>query len=59
VAATTGLDGVLVVLLEACRGIARNLEPFLPDSAARIEQALEHRDAQRGRTLFPKAELVS
>jgi methionyl-tRNA synthetase len=53
------LDGVLVVLLDACRAIARDLQPFLPNAAARIEQALEHRDAERGRTLFPKAEFVS
>jgi methionyl-tRNA synthetase len=48
------LDGVLVALLDACRAAAQELGPFLPDAAARIEQALDHRDPERGRTLFPK-----
>jgi methionyl-tRNA synthetase len=58
-AATNHLDGVLVVLLDACRAIARDLQPFLPGAAVRIEQALEYRDPERGRTLFSKAKLVS
>jgi methionyl-tRNA synthetase len=53
---TRRLDGVLVALLDACRATAYELQPFLPDAAARIEQALDHRDVERGRTLFPKAE---
>lgn len=55
---TRRLDGVLLALLDACRATARDLQPFLPDAAARIEQALDHRDVERGRTLFPKAEYV-
>jgi methionyl-tRNA synthetase len=51
------LDAVLLVLFEACRVIARDLQPFLPNAAARIEHALECRDAELGRTLFPKAEI--
>jgi methionyl-tRNA synthetase len=64
--ATRRLDGVLAaladacrVIADACRVIARDLHPFLPDAAARIDQALEHRDAARGRTLFPKVQLVA
>jgi methionyl-tRNA synthetase len=49
------LDDVLAALLEACRATARELLPFLPAAAARIEQALEHRDVELGRSLFPKA----
>jgi methionyl-tRNA synthetase len=49
------LDGVLAVLLDACRAVARELQPFLPDAAARIGNAIEQRDTERGRTLFPKA----
>jgi methionyl-tRNA synthetase len=48
------LDGVLVVLLEACARIAHELHPFLPDAAARIEVALERRDPELGRSLFRK-----
>jgi methionyl-tRNA synthetase len=50
------LEGVLVALLEACRATARELRPFLPAAAARIEQALEQRDVELGRSLFPKAQ---
>jgi methionyl-tRNA synthetase len=57
-AAIRDLDGVLVVLLDACRAIVRDLQPFLPDAAERIEQALDQRDAELGRALFPKAENV-
>jgi methionyl-tRNA synthetase len=49
------LDGVLTALVEACRAIARELPPFLPDAATRIEQALERHDPELGRVLFPKA----
>jgi methionyl-tRNA synthetase len=55
---TRRLDGVLRALLDACRATARDLQPLLPDAAARIEQALDDRDVERGRTLFPKAEYV-
>jgi hypothetical protein len=48
------LDAVLGVLLTACQAIVHELHPFLPDSAARIEHALEQRDPNLGRTLFPK-----
>jgi methionyl-tRNA synthetase len=57
-AVTRRLDGVLRALLEACRATARDLQPLLPDAAARIEQALDDRDVERGRTLFRKAEYV-
>jgi methionyl-tRNA synthetase len=49
-------DAVLAVLLDACERIAHELQPFLPDAAARIEIALERRDPALGRTLFPKVE---
>jgi methionyl-tRNA synthetase len=48
------LDAVLSVLLDACRVIARELRPFLPVAAERIETALVELDAHEGRTLFPK-----
>jgi methionyl-tRNA synthetase len=51
------LDGVLFALLTVCRVTARELQPFLPEAAARIEQALEQRDAGLGRRLFAKAAL--
>jgi methionyl-tRNA synthetase len=54
--ASRRLDGILVTLLDACRATVRELRPFLPDAAARIEQALDYGDADRGRTLFPKTE---
>jgi methionyl-tRNA synthetase len=52
--ASRRLDAVLAVLLGSCRTIARELEPFLPDAAARIGQALDARDAELGRALFAK-----
>jgi methionyl-tRNA synthetase len=52
------LAAILGVLLEACRELARELHPFLPDAAVRIAHALEHGDPERGRTLFPKVETV-
>jgi methionyl-tRNA synthetase len=58
-AATERLDAALAVLLHACRALADQLQPFLPDAAARIERALERRDPELGRALFAKAELVS
>jgi methionyl-tRNA synthetase len=54
VTASRRLDAVLAVLLGSCRTIARELEPFLPDAAARIGQALDARDAELGRALFAK-----
>lgn len=50
------LDAVLVVLIDASRAIAREVRPFLPDGASRIEKALGGSDAARGRRLFPKAD---
>ncbi len=55
---TARLDGVLAVLLDACQTIARELHPFLPRAADRIERALADRDPQLGPRLFPKAEVV-
>jgi methionyl-tRNA synthetase len=48
------LDASLGILLDACRAIARELNPFLPDAAARIEDTLERRDRELARALFPK-----
>jgi methionyl-tRNA synthetase len=48
------LDAVLGPLVEACRTVARELEPFLPSAAARIRTALDEWDVERGRALFPK-----
>jgi methionyl-tRNA synthetase len=48
------LNAVLGVLLTACQAIAHELRPFLPDAATRIEHALQQRDPDLGRTLFPK-----
>jgi methionyl-tRNA synthetase len=53
------LDGVLAALLDACRVIAHELRPFLPRAADRIETALRELDAEAGRTLFRKAEVVT
>jgi methionyl-tRNA synthetase len=50
------LDGILAVLLDACRIIAGELRPFLPAAAERVETALAELDARRGRTLFRKVE---
>lgn len=55
VTAAEELDAVFGALLTACRTTARELRPFLPDGAARIEQTLDDRDAGRGRALFAKA----
>jgi methionyl-tRNA synthetase len=48
------VDASLGVLLHACRTIARELSPFLPDAAVRIRQALGRRDRDLARALFPK-----
>jgi methionyl-tRNA synthetase len=45
---------VVAILLAACRTIAVEIAPFLPDAAERIERALESRDRRLGRALFPK-----
>jgi methionyl-tRNA synthetase len=58
-AVTARLDAVLAVLLTACQTIAQELRPFLPDAATRIAQALEQRDPNLGRTLFPKEERLT
>jgi methionyl-tRNA synthetase len=52
--AARDLDAVLGLLLQTIRTVAHELGPFLPDGAARIEHALESRDRELGRTLFPK-----
>jgi methionyl-tRNA synthetase len=56
--AATQLDAVLDVLLQACSRIAHELRPFLPAAAERISLALADLDAERGRALFPKVEVV-
>jgi methionyl-tRNA synthetase len=48
------VDASLGVLLDACRTIARELSPFLPDATVRIGQALGRRDRELARALFPK-----
>jgi methionyl-tRNA synthetase len=48
------LDASLGVLLDTCCALARELGPFLPGAAARIEHALERRDRALGRALFSK-----
>lgn len=53
-AASEHLDQVLATLLAACEVIARELAPFLPQAAERIDQALRELDATQGRTLFRK-----
>jgi methionyl-tRNA synthetase len=53
------LDAVLAVLLDACGVIARQLRPFLPLAADRIETALAGLDVERGRTLFPKVAAIA
>jgi methionyl-tRNA synthetase len=53
------LDGLLTVLLEACRAIAGELTPFLPGAATRIAAALDDLDVEQGRALFPKFERVA
>jgi methionyl-tRNA synthetase len=57
--ASERLDAVLDALLDACRVIARELLPFLPLAAERIEVALTNLDTQQGRALFPKFEAVA
>jgi methionyl-tRNA synthetase len=47
-------DAAVGRLLGACTVIARELEPFLPEAAARIRAVLETRDRELGRTLFRK-----
>jgi len=53
-AASEHLDQVLATLLAACEVIARELAPFLPQAAERIDQALRELDATQGRALFRK-----
>ena len=53
------LGGVLAALSSACRVLARELLPFLPAAARRIESALDELDPQQGRNLFPKVEATT
>jgi methionyl-tRNA synthetase len=48
------LDAVLATLVDACRLLAGELQPFLPLAAERIAAALADLDTQQGRRLFPK-----
>jgi methionyl-tRNA synthetase len=52
--AAARLNAVLTFLLDACRVITRELQPFLPAAAERIDGALAGLDAEQGRTLFRK-----
>jgi methionyl-tRNA synthetase len=47
-------EAVLAPVVAACRTLARELQPFLPEAAARIETALDRRDLEIGRALFTK-----
>jgi methionyl-tRNA synthetase len=53
------LEALLALLLNACRVITAELQPFLPLAAERINSALVELDVQQGRTLFPKIEAVA
>ncbi len=55
-AARAALDETLDVLLEACWLLARELAPFLPAAARRIELALATGDQKLGRRLFVSPE---
>jgi methionyl-tRNA synthetase len=48
------VDAILASLLAACRTLATELRPFLPEAADRIEHALAARDPALGRALFAK-----
>jgi methionyl-tRNA synthetase len=48
------LDAILGLLFETIGTVTHEFRPFLPDGAARIEQALDARDRELARTLFPK-----
>jgi hypothetical protein len=41
--------------VETIQALARELRPFLPDGAARVEHALASRDRELARALFPKS----
>jgi methionyl-tRNA synthetase len=56
-AAAERLDAVLGTLVEACDTIGTELGPFLPLAAERVARALDERDLNRARTLFPKFEV--
>jgi methionyl-tRNA synthetase len=53
------LEALLALLLDACRVITAELQPFLPLAAERINSALVELDVQQGRTLFRKIEAVA
>jgi methionyl-tRNA synthetase len=57
--AAARLDAVLGALLGACSKVADELRPFLPSAAERISSALNDRDPQQGRSLFPKVKVVA
>jgi methionyl-tRNA synthetase len=56
--ASPRLDAVLAALLDACRTIARELAPFLPNAAGRIDHALDRCDPALARALFPKFDVA-
>jgi methionyl-tRNA synthetase len=53
------LDAVLAILLDACRAVAAEVQPFLPSAAERIDAAIAELDVRQGRSLFPKVEAVA
>jgi methionyl-tRNA synthetase len=57
-AAGAALDEALSLLLAACDTLARELAPFLPAAAARIERALADGDQELGRRLFARVQHV-
>jgi methionyl-tRNA synthetase len=52
------LEAVLVAQLAACSAVARELQPFLPVAAQRIQTALADADPEQGRALFRKVKGV-
>jgi methionyl-tRNA synthetase len=57
-AAPAALDGVLAALFAAVRGAAEELEPFLPDLAAKVGEALgDGSRVPKPEPLFPRLEL--
>jgi methionyl-tRNA synthetase len=54
--ASAPLDAELGLLLDVCEVLGRELQPFLPEAAGRVQAALRARDVALARTLFAKAD---
>src|SRR3954454_7783727 len=50
------LDSSLALLDRTCRRVARELAPFLPAAGRRLVEALDSRDTDLGKALFPKVD---